>query len=346
MIFKNIVPPPSKDDDRIVPKPDDEKTLRKPPSPSQQGRFQGALDEKKKVEDKPKKPVAEGEEEGEKTSIFHLAKPKSTREREGGEQQPGGQGGGGQQGSQQQFTGQQQFAEQQQFAGQHGEEAPETVDISAIEGGKGPAKPITGEARERVAFVHPEEEHKPQPIIGKKEEQAILPEQEDADIQPRQAPLQPPIASETVAKPETPVEARETVRTPIADLVKQAVEAITVMTSKSETTTTVTLRYPPLFEGATLTVKESLTARHEYNITFARLTPEARQMIGAVSAQEQLRTNLIEKGYTVHMVSIEPAIKTVTPTIEESRTGGQQYGEGRRGSEETGGESSGQKKSR
>ena len=118
-------------------------------------------------------------------------------------------------------------------------------------------------------------------------------------------------------------------------LVDQLVKALSQLTQTDRTETTLTLKYPPIFEGVSITITEFKTAQKEFNVTFFNLTnPTARLLIETKQNQESLRNALIEKGYTLQMITIEPKldISTSTSTTSDSKRQGQQ---GRR--EEQGG---------
>ena len=86
------------------------------------------------------------------------------------------------------------------------------------------------------------------------------------------------------------------------DLARQMIEKITLMKTQGETTTTVTLQYPPLFQGAQVLVKQFTTAPGEFNLTFQNLTAQAQQMMDMKTSREALLQTLQEKGYNVHII--------------------------------------------
>lgn len=107
-------------------------------------------------------------------------------------------------------------------------------------------------------------------------------------------------------------------RAALIEIINQAVDAMTVVVSKASTTTTITIKQPPLFEGATLTITEFSSARKEYNITFTNLSPDARRLIESTSNEQTLRQALVDKGYTLHTITIDPLILKVSPTNIET----------------------------
>jgi hypothetical protein len=95
----------------------------------------------------------------------------------------------------------------------------------------------------------------------------------------------------------------------ILQIVEQTIQAVAMMRTKDETTINVTIKYPPIFEGATIKIVESASAKHEFNITFDNLTPEARRLIETQANQVRLQQSLLERGYTLRNIVIAPEIK-------------------------------------
>jgi hypothetical protein len=97
----------------------------------------------------------------------------------------------------------------------------------------------------------------------------------------------------------------------IKDLITQMVEKVEEMKADGKTETTVTLRNPPLFSGATLTVTSFDSARGEFNVSFENLRNEAKALMDMAPNREALHQALIDKGYTVHIIT--------TTTLVENR---------------------------
>jgi hypothetical protein len=89
----------------------------------------------------------------------------------------------------------------------------------------------------------------------------------------------------------------------IQEIIDQIVDKVYTMNVEGRTDTTITLKHPPMFEGATLVVSAYDSARGEFNIAFENLTPEAKQLLDMRANQESLRNALEEKGYAVHIVT-------------------------------------------
>lgn len=95
----------------------------------------------------------------------------------------------------------------------------------------------------------------------------------------------------------------------IQDLINQMVKKIQEMTYEGKTETSITLKQPPMFSGANLIVTGYESAQGEFNISFENLRPEAKALIDLAANRDTLHQALIDKGYTVHMI-------TATTTIE------------------------------
>ena len=97
--------------------------------------------------------------------------------------------------------------------------------------------------------------------------------------------------------------------TNINDLVTQMVEKVQEMKGDGKTETTVTLKYPPLFSGANLTVTAYDSAKGEFNVSFDNLRNEAKAVLDAIPNREALQQALIDKGYTVHIITTSTLIE-------------------------------------
>jgi hypothetical protein len=313
-----------------------ERPKREEVSPSQEGKFQRELERKEeKKEEKPAVPAGSEKkslEKGEK-GLFHLSREGKQGEGKGGKKEMGQQKGQQQPSATptQPTTRAQPISKEGEeviaLSGVPVEETPEIVSHIPEEGEE-VGEPIAIETEEGIPLTA--EKGRETPIIPTGREA-------EAPVQPTQLP------GEAVVRPEITPEAREAHRAELHALVEQVAETMATLVSKTDTTIVVTLKHPPLFDGASLIVKESATAKNEYNITFENLSPQARALIDVEANQAQLRQGLIEKGYTLHMVTVEPGVLYVTPAEAESRPGegrsfeqggGGQTGEGEGGEAE------------
>lgn len=108
------------------------------------------------------------------------------------------------------------------------------------------------------------------------------------------------------------------------EIASQIADTIQVMKKEGTTETLVTLKNPPLLEGATITLTEFDHAKGEFNIRFANLSPEAKQFLDQQLAQDPLKNHLDRKGVVVHMVSTttqpEPlAVSEAKPDFNQNR---------------------------
>lgn len=89
----------------------------------------------------------------------------------------------------------------------------------------------------------------------------------------------------------------------IKDIAMQIVDRIQVMRKDNETTTMITLRAPPILEGATITLATTDNAKREFNISFANLSPGAKDFLDRKLKEDSLTATLERRGITVHMVT-------------------------------------------
>ena len=127
----------------------------------------------------------------------------------------------------------------------------------------------------------------------------------------------------------------------LQQLINQIAEHISTMTTKHLETLTVDIKYPPLFAGAQLTVTQYKQARGEFNLSFANLTPEARLLIESSAQQQRLNDALTEKGYKIHIITIETH-PIERPTFEAQASGSSREGYEEAGSGGAGGEAFGE----
>lgn len=103
---------------------------------------------------------------------------------------------------------------------------------------------------------------------------------------------------------EKPQSAQETLKT----LIDLCVKAISEEINPDKTSVRIDLKLP-LFEGATVEITQYRSSPKDFAITFYNLTnPNARTLIEA--NEKTLRSELLQHGYTLQMMSIEPKIET------------------------------------
>lgn len=124
----------------------------------------------------------------------------------------------------------------------------------------------------------------------------------------------------------------------IQEIVDQIIANLYTLEVGGRTDTVVTLKYPPILEGANLVITSFSTAKGEFNVAFENLTQAAKQLLDAKENQISLRSALEEKGYTVHIVTTT----TLTETINVSQSDQSQRGD----KEGRGGEDRGQRQQR
>jgi len=171
--------------------------------------------------------------------------------------------------------------------------------------------------------------------LSVKEIQELMPDILEALEQEAQKALaQPGIAYADVsaAKEAEIASAATRARATAAALAEQMISGLQLIEKSDRTETVITLKYPPLFENVEIRITEFHTAKKEFNLTFLNLTdPDARALVETRANQEILRTQLFERGYVLHTITIEPKIELAEPgTFKEgskSREDRQQEGD-------------------
>jgi hypothetical protein len=248
-------------------------------TPSQQGRYLSALEKKGKEKKTKGKDAAEEKDK----DLFQLARASHIKGQQEADTDVGAEGG--------ELAFQMGKGSQQQEMMSEGEEDTSQEKYVA---------PISSQmARGPLEIASQSKKEKPP-------EEAV----------PQPPPLQPEL-SPRIPNVTQPTDIARSIRAEFIELARQMAESIATLISKAETSISVTLKHPPIFEGASLVVTEQHLARKEFNVTFANLSPDARRLIESTANQQQLRQSLIEKGYTLHMVTIEaPQISEIHATTE------------------------------
>ncbi len=333
---RNIQPVSPEGDEEISREQQVKRPTAEKVSPSQQGQFLGALEKKTQKKAEKSTPetgeeVAPEEEEEppvKELGLFHLAKAKAMKDEgsstessseEGEEKEKGGKGKG-------------PMPEVSAMpAAPMAPPGPTTASAS-----KQPmAEPRAAAQAEKgigMARPSPQEGVTPAPseegteafqkLMGKQRE-------EEAPVPGRVVPgmVQPTMTPTQVGGPRKAESPQAAERQALFEVIRQATDAITTFVTKHEVRTMITIKHPPLFEGATLTITEYSSAPQQFNITFENLSPDAQRVVEAVANQQQLKQTLIERGYTIQNVFViatpqQPTVAplaTAEPTREERR---------------------------
>jgi len=127
-----------------------------------------------------------------------------------------------------------------------------------------------------------------------------------AGMQPREG-LAPERQDLVTTRTEPTIEMTPARTQEMKDLVEQVAKTLTIVKAKGQTETIMTLKHPPLFEGAQLKMTAYESAKGEFNLTFTNLTQEAKNLLDA--HQNGLHQTLDSRGFIVHIV--------VTSTVDE-----------------------------
>lgn len=113
-------------------------------------------------------------------------------------------------------------------------------------------------------------------------------------INPNQTPVTP-INLVANAK----IEQTVPVTSPIHDVVVELIDKLTIIQTKGQTDTVVTLNSPGLFKGAIVVMSEFDTANGQLNLSFENLTSQAKNVLDSLPNREALLNILSERGYMV-----------------------------------------------
>ncbi len=139
----------------------------------------------------------------------------------------------------------------------------------------------------------------------------------------QQAPLVNPM---TEAKPvEVPRNTKD-----MKDLIDQIVKEMYVVKTGDVTDTVMTIRHPPIFEGAQVKITTFESARGEFNISFENLTQQAKDLLDNKLNRETLLLALNKEGYNVHIITTSTTVENPIFTGQaEKKDQEQKQGQGR-----------------
>lgn len=114
------------------------------------------------------------------------------------------------------------------------------------------------------------------------------------------------------------------------ELIDEMVKQLTIVSAEGKTDTTITLKHPPLFAGASLTVTTEASAKGQFNITFENLTQVAQKMIDMSENRNALRNSLEQKGYMVHIIVATTTQAENRQVVKDQPLGDQRGDQGQR----------------
>ncbi len=95
----------------------------------------------------------------------------------------------------------------------------------------------------------------------------------------------------------------------IEELINKIVDEVNILKVDGRTDMTLTLKHPPMFSGAQITITEFDSAKKEFNIKFENLSQEAHELISMQSNLDKLQSGMQQRGYNVHIVSANTEIE-------------------------------------
>lgn len=105
--------------------------------------------------------------------------------------------------------------------------------------------------------------------------------------------------------------------TPVWQIVDKIVEEMYTLEKSGQTDTVITLKHPPIFEGAQIVVTSFDSAKKEFNLAFENLTNNAKNLLDTNLAA--LTRDLHEKGYVTHIVTTSTSSEHIAVKTDESR---------------------------
>ncbi len=116
----------------------------------------------------------------------------------------------------------------------------------------------------------------------------------------------------------------------LKELVDQIVKEMYVVKTGEVTDTVITIRHPPMFEGAQIKVTSFESARGEFNIAFENLSQQAKDILDSRVNRESLLLALNKEGYNVHIITTttQAATPLYTAQAEQRDQEQQQQGQG------------------
>lgn len=128
----------------------------------------------------------------------------------------------------------------------------------------------------------------------------------------------------------------------VQEIINQLVESIYSIRESGKTDMAITLKHPPLLEGAQLIVTSFDSAKGEFNISFENLTQAAKNVLDLRANQDSLLHALEQKGYAVHIITTttlvenRPVIAADSSQNQQQQERGEREGQGRGGRQQQG----------
>lgn len=114
------------------------------------------------------------------------------------------------------------------------------------------------------------------------------------------------------------------------ELIDQIVKEMYVVKTGDTTDTVMTIRHPPMFEGAQVKITSFESARGEFNIAFENLSQQAKDLLDSRLNRDSLLLALNKEGYNVHIMttSTTAAAPLYTAQTEQRDQEKEQQGQG------------------
>lgn len=106
-------------------------------------------------------------------------------------------------------------------------------------------------------------------------------------------------------------------RSTVKDIVEQIVANMQTVQTEGKTDTIITLRYPPILEGATVTLTAFEGVKREFNLSFANLTDNAKRFLDRKITEDSLIESLARQDIIINTLT--------TTTLSETHTDPESY---------------------
>ncbi|CUI15972.1 Conserved hypothetical protein [Candidatus Protochlamydia naegleriophila] len=99
-------------------------------------------------------------------------------------------------------------------------------------------------------------------------------------------------------------------RSTVKDIIEQIVANMQTVQTEGKTDTIITLRYPPILEGATVTLTAFEGTKREFNLSFANLTDDAKRFLDRKITEDSLVESLARHDIIINTLTTKTTLET------------------------------------
>lgn len=118
-----------------------------------------------------------------------------------------------------------------------------------------------------------------------------------------QANVLPQTVAPITTSNQVDVEVQTAPQSDIDTIASQIIDSITTTKTSTQTDTTITLKHPPILDGAVLTVTSFKAAPNDIRVVFENLTQDGKNLLDNIGNRTALDSALDQKGITMHMIT-------------------------------------------